>query len=102
MSLSDTESNGRVLSMLIEEKQPSSIHNYCLGGIPDKKNVNYLVMNDLRNFKSLCTFGYIKPETNPIHNNIESVELTVKKRKPSIILLEILCISWIVTLEDTL
>ena len=64
VALSDTESNGRILSLLLSGKDESLLHNYCLGGIHDEKDVRYIKMNDIRNIKSLLSFGCIKPDTN--------------------------------------
>ena len=59
--LSNTESNGRILSLLFSGYNNSLLHNYCIGGLSDKKDVHYIRMNDKRNIKSLLSFGYIKP-----------------------------------------
>jgi len=59
--LSDTESNGRILSLLFCAQDDSSLHSYCLCGISDKKDVHYIKMGDVRNIKSLLSFGYVKP-----------------------------------------
>lgn len=60
--LSNTESNGRILSLLFSGYDDASLYNYCIGGVPDKKDVYYIRMNDKKNIKSLLSFGYIKPE----------------------------------------
>ena len=71
--LSDTESNGRILSLLFSGYDDSSLYNYCLGGIPNKKDVHYIRMNDKRNIKSLLSFGYIKPLCDSgLSNNVNS------------------------------
>ena len=61
-ALSTTESNGRILSLLFAGYDDASLHNYCLGGVPDKKDVHYIKMNDKRNIKSLLSLGYVKPD----------------------------------------
>ena len=60
-ALSNAESNGRILSLLFDGCDESSLYNYCLGGISDKKDVHYIKMGDIRNIKSLLSFGYVKP-----------------------------------------
>ena len=50
--------------MLFTGYDNTSLHNYCLGGVPDKKDVHYVRMGDMRNIKSLMSFGYIKPSTD--------------------------------------
>ena len=61
-AVSNTESNGRILSLLFTGYDDVSLHNYCLGGVPDKKDVHYIKMNDKRNIKSLLSLGYAKPD----------------------------------------
>lgn len=60
--LSNNESNGRILSLLLHNYDNKNKHNYCLGGCLDIKDVHYIKMSDKKNIKSLCSFGIIKPE----------------------------------------
>lgn len=60
--LSNNESNGRILSLLLHNYADKELYSYAVGGLLDKKGVNYIRMNDKRNLKSLLSFGYIKPK----------------------------------------
>lgn len=62
-AISTSESNGRILSLLFKEYDNAFLHNYYLGGCPDKRNVNYLRMGDILNIRSILSFGYFKPST---------------------------------------
>lgn len=60
-ALSAAESNGRILFLLFVGCDEMSLHNYCLGGVPNKNGVHYIRMNDKRNIKSLVSLGYVRP-----------------------------------------
>lgn len=81
--LSNNESNGRILSLLLHNYDNKNKHNYCLGGCLDIKDVHYIKMNDKRNIKSLCSFGIVKPELGgdvaPIGNGNNSTSIKHKK-----------------------
>lgn len=81
--LSNNESNGRILSLLLHNYDDKSKHSYCVGGSLDIKDVHYIKMNDKRNIKSLLSFGIVKPELNvnntpPINNNSNNQPINKK------------------------
>ena len=82
-ALSNTESNGRIISLLFVNYIGSVIYNYCLGGVPDKNDIYYVNMNDKRNIESLLTFGLIKPDMfcPAFSSNRVSFSGAVKSRK---------------------
>lgn len=82
-ALSNTESNGRILSLLLNAYDEASLYNYCLGGIPDKKNVHYIKMGDKRNIKSLLSFGHVKPQLDSYISNNGNVSISspIKRKK---------------------
>ena len=62
-AISTSESNGRILSLLFNDYDDTFLHNYYLGGCPDKRNVYYLGMGDILNIKSILSFGHFKPSS---------------------------------------
>lgn len=86
--LSNTESNGRILSLLFNDWDDGLIHNYCVGGCPDKGGVNYIFNSDLSNLKSLLSFGFVKPRTFSFadnkNNDSNETNASVKTNKKAI------------------
>ena len=81
--LSNTESNGRILSLLLHNYPNNNKHSYCVGGILDINDVHYIRMNDKRNIKSLCSFGIVKPQlggdTTPTNTTTNDARIKNKK-----------------------
>ena len=80
--LSDSESNGRILSLLLHNYPNNDKHSYCVGGILDINDVHYIRMNDKRNIKSLCSFGIVKPDlVKEVTSSVMTASPAVKNKK---------------------
>lgn len=81
--LSNNESNGRILSLLLHNYDDKNKHNYCLSGYLDIEGVHYIRMGDMRNIKSLCSFGIVKPQLGRdiAHTNTTTNDAPIKNKK---------------------
>lgn len=80
-AISNTESNGRIYSYLVNEYLPDNICNFYVRGNPDIEGVDYLTVSPKKALLSKITFGILKSKNAHIEQSHSSTMGSSKSKK---------------------